>query len=42
MTETSYLLFVKDNPKEWFFDNQLIWSEFRTQHFRKTVEVERS
>jgi len=42
MTEVSYLLFIRDNPEEWFFDNQLIWSEFRNSHFKKTVEVNRS
>ncbi len=25
----------KDKPEEWFFDNQLIWTEFRKAHFRK-------
>ena len=35
MTESDYLLFIEFNPEEWFFDNQLIWSEFRNSHFRK-------
>lgn len=26
-------------PEEWFIDNQLIWSEFRNFHFKKTLEV---
>lgn len=27
------------DPEQWFFDNQLIWSQFRTSHFTKTLEV---
>jgi len=25
-----------DEPKEWWIDNQIIWSEFRKFHFKKT------
>jgi len=24
-----------EKPEEWFFDNQLIWSEFRSFHFKR-------
>lgn len=31
-----------DEPKEWWFDNQMFWSEFRKFHFRKTDKEEGS
>lgn len=31
--------FYDQNPKEWFSDNQLIYQEFRKQHFKKPMIV---
>jgi hypothetical protein len=32
--------FYEQNPKEWFIDNQLIYQEFRRQHFEKPIRSE--
>lgn len=30
-----YVVTIKENPEQWFLDNQLIWSDFRNIHFLK-------
>jgi hypothetical protein len=43
MTKKSYLEFIKNNPDEWWFDNQFIWTDIRNLHFlHKTSKGTRS
>lgn len=43
MTEKSYLKWINENPNEWWFDNQFIWTDIRNLHFlHKTSKELRS
>lgn len=35
ITKKQYAVTVKDNPEQFFLDNQLIWSDYRNNHFLK-------
>jgi len=35
ITKKQYAVTIKENPEQWFLDNQLIWSVYRNIHFLK-------
>ena len=35
ITKKQYAITIKENPEQWFLDNQLIWSVYRNIHFLK-------
>jgi len=35
ITKKQYAVTIKENSGQWFLDNQLIWSDFRNNHFLK-------
>ncbi len=35
ITKKQYAVTIKENSQQWFLDNQLIWSDFRNNHFLK-------
>lgn len=35
ITEKEKIAYYKENPIQWFYDNQLIWKDFRNMHFLK-------